>query len=1294
MNTSKTLIKSSNLFPVVGIGASAGGLDAFKKLLKAIPEKSGMAYVLVQHLDPNHESLLTTLLQKVTNIPVLEIEDDVKVEPDHIYIIPSNKMLLANDGILELSPRPSRSNTERYLPIDIFFTSLAEVHQSHAIGVVLSGTASDGTQGLKAIKDHGGITFAQDEVTAAYDGMPTSAIQAGVVDFILAPEQIPQKLLQIIQNINKNGMEEQSDEEVFKQILLLLRIRKGTDFTYYKQTTIRRRILRRMVLNKNEEPAAYLKYIREHAGELDILFQDLLIPVTSFFRDPKTFDNLYNSVFPVIAKNKVSGEPIRIWVAGCSTGEEAYSLAICIKEYLGDSHEKVQVFATDLNERAITKARTGIYTESEVEGLTPHHLQRYFTKTQGGYLINKEERDMCVFAVHNFLKEPPFGKMDLISCRNVLIYMEPYLQKKALTTFHYALNAKGYLLLGKSETSSSVPDLFTFVGKNDKLFMRKGVPGQFAQMASQPREQTTSQTGNISPVTNTRMDYQKTADDILLSKYTPASVVINEAMDILHFRGSTSNYLEQSPGKPSHNLLKMAKNGLSFELRNILHKVKKEKAPFIKRNIPVQGVDGRRIISIEAIPLPNLVEPHYLIVFHENSLSANPRPGSKIKKEDKDLLIQQLEKELAQTRDDMRTISEDQEAVNEALQSANEELLSSSEELQSLNEELETSKEELQSTIEELTVVNQAMVSLNDLLTIEKNYAEAIVGTIREPLVVLDQNLRVSTANRSFYKKFQISEQSAKGISIYELGNGQWDIPPLRTLLEAILPEKESFFDFELVYNFSFLEQRTMLLNGHELLKENGTEKLILLAIEDITERKKTEDELEKAVINSTKELRQANEELQQKNQESILSKYNKLFLTAFSEKFSPYKIDLEFFNSVVLYIAELTHLDYVFVGKYELNDHEELYMHTIALASFGKLAGNIHYALPSGSFEQEIRRNQAFPLKFAMEGYIGYPLFDTQGKEHGVIAVMHGKKIEDMEMVSSILKVVARRAEIELERIENENRLIQHNAILLKKNEELLNMNKELESFTYVSSHDLQEPLRKIQTFISLLMEKEDANLSENGKDYFRRIRNAANRMQTLIQDLLAYSRTNVTEQKFERADLNIVLKIVMEQLKDIILEKHAIITAGDLCQADIIPYQFQQLLHNLIGNALKFAQPGIPPQVTITSEIGPGSTFKNEKLLPKTNYCRITITDNGIGFEAEYNTKIFELFQRLHGKGDYPGTGIGLAIVKKIVDNHNGVITASGTLNKGATFDVYIPAQDIQVLQAGESIVHFHPE
>ena len=577
----KGKILSSNHFPVVGIGASAGGLDAFKKLVRAIPEDSGMAYVLVQHLDPNHESLLSDILRKVTAIPVLVVSDDIRVEPDHIYILPSNKMLVANDGVLLLSPRQDKSNKLRNLPIDLFFTSLAEVHQAHSIGVVLSGTASDGTAGLKSIKEHGGITFAQDEVSAAFDSMPLSAMQAGVVDFILSPDQIPQKILEVLHERKEHNEASQTtpprDDAPFKSILSLLRMRKGTDFTYYKQTTIRRRILRRMALHKNKEPSSYFKYVRENKSEQDVLYQDLLISVTSFFRDPKSYDSLCTKVFPLITKDKNVHEPIRIWVAACSTGEEAYSLAICFKEFLGEHPGKIQIFATDISEPAIVKARLGLYSQSEVTGLTPKQLNDFFTETGGHFHIHKSIRDMCVFAKHNFLQDPPFGKMDLISCRNVLIYMEPYLQKRALTTFHYALSPKGFLLLGKSETINSVPYLFTSMGKNDKLFIRKDVPSKLMHVARGQREQNTVDL-HINPKNEVKhTDFRKAADELMLSRYTPAGVVVNEEMDIVHFRGNTGNYLEQGPGKPSHNLLKMAKKGLAFELRNIFHKVKKEK---------------------------------------------------------------------------------------------------------------------------------------------------------------------------------------------------------------------------------------------------------------------------------------------------------------------------------------------------------------------------------------------------------------------------------------------------------------------------------------------------------------------------------------------------------------------------------------------------------------------------------------------------------------------------------------------------------------------------------------------
>ncbi|MDQ3552029.1 MAG: histidine kinase, partial [Bacteroidota bacterium] len=465
-------IKSENLFPVVGVGASAGGLQAFKQLVNAIPEGAGFAYILVQHLSPDHESQLSDILQKQTTLPVIEVTDHIKVEPDHIYIIPSNKILIANDGVLELNPR---IKGEKVNTIDVFFTSLAEIHLGHAIGVVLSGTGSDGTVGLKTIKDVGGLTIAQDSGSAAHHDMPQSAINADVVDFILSPGEIPGKLAELIDNAkivpsDFTVTEEIREDELFRKILSLIKLKRGVDFAYYKQTMIRRRILWRKELIKIPGLKEYHILLLENKDELDELFKDLLISVTAFFRDQATFEVLCDTVFPRMVEEKKSGEPIRIWIAGCSTGEEAYSMAICLYEALSGKMpvNTVQIFATDLSEAVISKARSGLYQKRDMAGVSEERILQFFTKIDGSYQINKAIRDMCVFAVHNLLNDPPFARLDLVSCRNVLIYMEPYLQIKAVNTFHYALNKKGILLLGKSESTGLTSQQFTTLNKQDK----------------------------------------------------------------------------------------------------------------------------------------------------------------------------------------------------------------------------------------------------------------------------------------------------------------------------------------------------------------------------------------------------------------------------------------------------------------------------------------------------------------------------------------------------------------------------------------------------------------------------------------------------------------------------------------------------------------------------------------------------------------------------------------------------------------------------------------------------------
>ncbi len=1103
-------------FPIVGIGASAGGLDAFKRLLKAIPESSGMAYVLVQHLDPAHESILTEILQRVTKIPVHEITEDIHLAPDHIYIIPPNKVLTSTDGVLQLTPRNRKILN---LTIDVFFTSLAEVHKEFAVGVVLSGTGSDGTLGLKAIKEHGGISFAQDIESSAYASMPQNAMNAGVVDFILAPEKIPAQLLEINSTYKTTHVFKdkellpKNDEDIFNQILMLLRQRSGVDFTYYKQPTFHRRIARRIAIVKKKNLTDYLSFIRTNKDEQDALFQDVLIPVTSFFRDPKTFQTLCDTIFPTLFKNKSPTGPIRVWVAGCSTGEEAFSTAICLHEFLGDkwSGTKIQIFASDISEKAIKKARAGLYNKAEVENLSATRLKTYFIKNNGGYEVNKLIRDMCVFAPHNFLKDPPFAKMDFISCRNVLIYMDTFLQKKAFTTFHYALKENGFLLLGRSESIGASSDLFTQVDKYNKIYSRKPVPGRFMHVATERKEEViTTKDRSVTKQETVHTDFRKSAEAIMISK-SPASVVVNEHMDIVHIHGIITPFLEAPQGKPTHNLLKMAREGLAFDLRNAFHKAAKEQATITKENILVAPSGNQSLVTIEIIPLTDTIEPHYLIRFEEKIIPVvqeeKKSSAGKLKNTESQKRLEQLEKELSQTHEDMRSITEDMEASNEELQSANEELESSTEEMQSLNEELETSKEELQSTNEELTIVNQELLDKQEQLNAARYYAESIVSTIRHPLLVLDKALRIKTANTCFYEKFDAKEDDTEGKLFYEIQDHQWDDSVMRGLLEKVLPKGERLSDFEIVLKFPSSGERTLLLNAMQILNENNSIQLILLAIEDITERKSADEKLKSFTVELETEVKKQTGELQNTN-------------------------------------------------------------------------------------------------------------------------------------------------------------------------EELKQANSRLDQFAHIASHDLQEPLRKIITFSMRLQDKHKDGLSTEVKTYLNKIESASSRMTALIRDLLNYSRLLQHEKLFVQTDLNETFKNILNDFELLIQEKNARIRTAELPTIDAIPLQMNQLFYNLISNALKFSKTGVAPVITLTSRtLSENAIKKYPSFRPLTTYVEIIVKDNGIGFEEQYSSKIFTIFQRLHDKESYGGTGIGLALTKKIIENHHGEVFAKAKNNNGAEFHVILP-------------------
>ena len=698
--------------PVVGIGGSAGGLQAVTSLLEHLKPDTGFGFVYIQHLSPEFDSQLTSILARATKMKVEEARHLVKIQPNHVYVIPPDQDIEVVEGALMLANRKPRPIS--HMPIDQFFVSLSESQKEGAIAIILSGMASDGTIGLKAVKVAGGITIAQDE-SAQYGSMPQSAIAEGVVDMVLSPEGIAQELerLGAQSDIFRQTAESESSEEApdndedLRRIIQFLRKSVGMDFGNYKVTTIRRRIVRRMLLYKLDTLAEYYQYLKQHANEANVLYSDLLINVTNFFRDQETMDYIKKVLLPQIIKSKQPREQIRIWIPACSTGEEAYSYAMMLLEAVGErsSSMTIQIFATDLSEAAIVKARQGSYKRSEVIGLSARRLQRFFTPVEDHYRINKFVRDLCVFAPHNVFRDPPFSRLDLVSCRNLLIYVNNTLQRKAISTFHYALNPNGFLVLGKSETVGSSAPLFEQLEKNYKIFARKNdVTSRISfemtprnQDFERPEEPYSGRSGQKNNASSSS-DLEKVVDNLLLSQFVPASVVVNQDLEILQFRGAVSTFLEPSPGRASLNLLKMARPSLVFDLRSIVHKARKTNQRVRKQGLEIKIEDKSILVSLEAVPIKTNTEEQLYLVLFEQVTGTYYQPSKS--SATRDLRIKQLEEELVVVREDLHSIIEEQEASNEELQSANEEIVSSNEELQSMNEELETSKEEIESTNE------------------------------------------------------------------------------------------------------------------------------------------------------------------------------------------------------------------------------------------------------------------------------------------------------------------------------------------------------------------------------------------------------------------------------------------------------------------------------------------------------------------------------------------------------------------------------------------------------------------
>ncbi len=743
---------------IVGVGASAGGLEAFSQLLEAIPHDSGIAVIFVQHLSPNQESALPALLASHTRMPVEQVTNGVAIQPNRVYVIPPNVQMMVDHGTLELRPRPH--DRSPYTPIDTFFTSLSEMPEGQVIGVVLSGTASDGALGIRDIKAAGGITFAQQPESAKYDGMPRAAIASGAIDLVMTPAKIGAQIANIASHpyvrrarVAHEGV---TREPYLDEIFDLLRPVSGVDFRHYKLPTIRRRLLRRMALHRITEVDTYLKLLHANPDEVRGLSQDLLIHVTRFFREPESFDALAEDVLPSLIEDRSPEQPLRMWVCGCATGEEAYSLAITVVEFLQrkQSDIRVQIFATDVSDTAIERARAGVYPASIAADVGPVRLRRFFTKSEGNYRVNKLIRSMCVFARQDLTKDPPFSRLDLVMCRNVLIYLDTTLQKKLIGLFHYALNPSGFLVLGAAETVGSQASLFSLVEKKYRIHRKKttarGLPATgYPLQPPHPLAAPKRVQPGASPTDNT---LQLELSRIILDRYAPPGVVVDADLQIVHVRGQTGAFLEPAPGDASLDLLKMVREGLLYGVRSAVSTARKTKAPVRKDGLQVKAGQIWKPVAIEVVPLTAFGRPHFLIVFEEpgpgdaargKAGSTKPAKRTKSIKTRDDQEVAVLQRELAASREYMQSIIQELEAANEELQSANEEILSSNEELQSTNEELDTAKEELQSTNEELNTVNEELHGRNEEMSRINSDLMNLVGSVQIAIVIVSSDMRI-----------------------------------------------------------------------------------------------------------------------------------------------------------------------------------------------------------------------------------------------------------------------------------------------------------------------------------------------------------------------------------------------------------------------------------------------------------------------------------------------------------------------------------------------------------------------
>jgi two-component system CheB/CheR fusion protein len=1315
---------------IVGIGASAGGLGAFSELLKHLPQSTGMAFVLVQHLDPHHESILADLLKNWTQMPVVQAQSGAPVEADHVYVIPPNATLLLVDRTLQVV-QPKEQYSYQRRPIDAFFTSLADTMHSRAIGVVLSGAASDGTLGLKAIKAEGGITFAQD-ASAEFDGMPRSAIAAGYADFVLSPKRIAQELAAIASHpLAKRPPEEFiEDFSVTREILALLQKRTGVDFCHYKMPTIQRRMARRMVVAKAETPGSYLALLQRDPREANALFEDLLIKVTEFFRDPAVFEALKRTVFPAITKNRAKGEALRVWVPGCSTGEEVYSIAIVLLEYLEAEEMSipVQVFGTDVSEMVIEKARSGVYDDSGVSSLAPERLRRFFVRTESGFQISRRAREMCVFSRHNLGTDPPLSRMDLISCRNLLIYFRPTLQRKVIDILAYALRPNGCLLVGPSENTGRLSELFDPMDQEHRIYVKKsgliGAGLEFLSGAMRQPEGEGAPSEHAPAALEEGRATVHTAGQFLLSRDGPSGLVVDKDFRIVDIRGDVSPYLQvpaKADARENADLLDALPEPLVAALRAAIPEAHERNTTVRLDQIQMRGDKAFNFLRLTVIPLsipPG--EPHSVVLFEREQHAlkdvVEPSPPARVEPRFETAVehVKYLEQELASSREYLQLIIEELRSTIEEVQSANEEL-------QSSNEELQTTKEELQSSNEELTTINAEMQNRNaqlaqandDLMNLlssisvpivmvgndlrirrftpaaqkvlrlipgdvgrpisdinprinvpdldktlgevleslrtherevedlegrsyllrvrpyrtednridgavllltdvtdmkqrmeevkrAREHATAIVETIREPLLVLEDGLAVRSANRSFYEFFHCGAEEIEGHGLYSILGGKLDLPQVRQLLTRLSAGDTMLRDVEIEHDFVPIGQRTLLLNARRIA--GGPTNLILLAFEDTTEKKRAAE-----------------------------ARYRRLFDSA---------------RDGVVIVDAMTS---------EVLDANPYMRHLF------------------GYSREELVGKKLTETAFAAENpLLPAALDQIRDRSAGQFTEMDfrsrdGRTVQT-ELIGNVYDEGSRRA-IQLNLRDFTER---------RKFERELQHTQKLESLGLLAggiAHDFNNLLTGVLGNASLAYSE-----LRSGSPLRQRLRSiitAAERASDLTRQLLAYAGKG----RFilEQIDLSSLVREILALLQSSIPKS---VDLGFYLGEDLPPVetdasQMQQLVMNLVINGAEAIGEGNSGTVWISTsvlELGEADVrdrFASEGLNPGT-YVALEVKDTGAGMDEATKAKIFDPFFTTK----FTGRGLGLAAVSGIVRAHRGAIRVYSTPGRGTSFLVLLPA------------------